>query len=372
VTLEARQDVVYHRPVELASLCLQAGTEDLIQASEAIDGRVKHREGIGNRHWRLRHWDGAHPKWHQCRACLAGPLGNALDPGTMFCLEIFEGLSGGLHSLGTRRRLRHIELADLLLQLPLLFLCFELMLSQQLASPGQHFFPEGEICLSPGEIHLLPVQGQLLLLKVFLSEGDVTGLALELLLPFLQPFHDLYLLGPLGFQCLVQSTQFALVLRREGLPLGHSFLPPSHFLLPPGRLQLPGTHTLEVFLVLLVVLLELGPLGGELPGCRLGALLQLDAPVTEALVLSFKCLPLPQYCCLSFTKNLVGAGQHAGEGDWRRFLLGTRLESPPKYHLHLLRSRRGDGAGRAPCVTSSVGNGHRSPSWDLLRRGDAT
>jgi hypothetical protein len=180
------------------------------------------------------------------------------------------------------------------------------MLSQQLASPGEHFFPEGEICLSPGAIHLPPVQGHLLLLKVFLGEGDVAGLALELLLPFMQPFHDLYLLGPLGFQSLVQSTQFAPVLRREGLPLGHGFLPPSHFLLPLGRLQLPGTHPLEVFLVLLVVPLELGPLGGELSGCRLGALLQLDAPVTEALVLSFKCLPLPKDCCLSFTKNLVG------------------------------------------------------------------
>jgi hypothetical protein len=114
----------------------------------------------------------------------------------VFCLEIFEGLSGGLHCLGTRRR---IELADLLLQLPLLFLCFELVLGQQFTSPGQHFFLEGEICLSPGEICLPPVQGQLLLLKVFLGEGDVARLALELLLPFLQPFHDLYLLGPLGF-----------------------------------------------------------------------------------------------------------------------------------------------------------------------------
>jgi hypothetical protein len=44
-----------------------------------------------------------------------GPLGNALDPGAVFYLEIFEGLSGGLHCLGTRRRLRRIELADLLL-----------------------------------------------------------------------------------------------------------------------------------------------------------------------------------------------------------------------------------------------------------------
>jgi hypothetical protein len=40
VTPEARQDVVYHSPVELAALYLQAGTEDLIQAPEAISGRV--------------------------------------------------------------------------------------------------------------------------------------------------------------------------------------------------------------------------------------------------------------------------------------------------------------------------------------------
>jgi hypothetical protein len=169
-------------------------------------------------------------------ACFASPLGNALNPGAVFCLEIFEGLSGGLHCLGTRRRLRRIELADLLLLLPLLFLCCELVLGQQLASLDEHFFPEGEICLSPGEIRLPPVQGQLLLLKVFLGEGDVAGLALELLLPFLQPFHGLYLLSPLSFQSLVQSTQLELVLRREGLALGHGFLPPDHFLLPPSRL----------------------------------------------------------------------------------------------------------------------------------------
>jgi hypothetical protein len=102
------------------------------------------------------------------------------------------------------------------------------VLGQQLASPDEHFFSESEICLSPSEIRLSPVQGQLLL-KVFLGEGDVAGLALKLLLPFLQPFHGLYLLGPLGFQSLVQSTQLGLVLRREGLP-------PGHFLLPPGRL----------------------------------------------------------------------------------------------------------------------------------------
>jgi hypothetical protein len=59
----------------------------------------------------------------------------------------------------------------------------------------------------------------------------------------------------------------------------------------------------------------LGSLGGELSGCRLGALLQLGALVTEALVLSLKRLPLPQNCCLSFIKDLVGTGQHVGEGD---------------------------------------------------------
>jgi hypothetical protein len=201
------------------------------------------------------------------------------------------------------------------------------MLSQQLASPGEHFFSEGEIRLSPGEVRLPPVQGLLLCLKVLLGKGSVAGLALKLLLPLLQPLHSLDLLD-LVFCC-------------EGLPLGDGLLPPGHLLFPLVRLQLPGIHLLEVLLVLLAVPLELGPLGGELSGRRLGALLQLGAPVVEALVLSLKRLPLPQNCCLSFTKDLVGTGQHAGEGDWRRFLLSTRPESPPKHHLHLLRSRRG-------------------------------
>jgi hypothetical protein len=102
-------------------------------------------------------------------------------------------------------------------------------------------------------------------------------------------------------------------------------------------------------------------------GRRLGALLQLGAPVTEVLVLSLNRLPLPQDCCLSFTKDLVGTGQHAGEGDWRNFFLGTGPESLPKHHLQLLRSRWGVGAGCASCVIPSVGSGRRSPSWDLLR-----
>jgi hypothetical protein len=61
VTLEARQDVFNHHPAKLAALYLQAGPEDLIQAPEAIGDGVQHREGIGDRHRQLRHWDGAHP-----------------------------------------------------------------------------------------------------------------------------------------------------------------------------------------------------------------------------------------------------------------------------------------------------------------------
>jgi hypothetical protein len=89
------------------------------------------------------------------------------------------------------------------------------------------------------------------------------------------------------------------------------------------RLQLPGIHLLEVLLVLLTVLLKLGPLRDELAGCHPGALLQLGAPVAEALVLGLKRLPLPQNCCPSVTKDLVGEGQHAGEGDWRSFFHGN-------------------------------------------------
>jgi hypothetical protein len=107
-------------------------------------------------------------------------------------------------------------------------------------------------------------------------------------------------------------------------------------------------------------------------GHRLGALLQLGAPVAEALVLSLKRLPLPQNCCPSVTKDLVDMRQHTGEGDWHNFLLGTRPESSPEHHLHLLQSRRGVGAGCASCVTPSVRRGRGSPSWGLLRRCDAT
>jgi hypothetical protein len=48
---EARQDVLNHPPAELAALCLQAGTENLVQAPKAIGGRVQHRERVGGRRW---------------------------------------------------------------------------------------------------------------------------------------------------------------------------------------------------------------------------------------------------------------------------------------------------------------------------------
>jgi hypothetical protein len=67
----------------------------------------------------------------------------------------------------------------------------------------------------------------------------------------------------------------------------------------------------------------------------------------------------------------VGVGQHTGEGDWRNFLLDTRLEPPPEHHLHLLRSRQRVGAGSASYIALSVRRGQRPPNWGLLRRCDA-
>jgi hypothetical protein len=100
------------------------------------------------------------------------------------------------------------------------------MLGQQLAPPGEHFFPEDEIRLSPSEVRLPPIQGLLLHLKVLLGEGGIAGLALELLLSLLQPLHSLDLLGPLGFQSLVQGAQLSLVLCCEGLPAPAGSRPP--------------------------------------------------------------------------------------------------------------------------------------------------
>jgi hypothetical protein len=78
-------------------------------------------------------------------------------------------------------------------------------------------------------------------------------------------------------------------------------------------------------------------------------------------VLSLERLSLSQDCCPSVAKDLVGAGQHTGEEDWRCFLLGTRPEPSPEHHLHLLQSRRRTGAGRTSCVTPSVRRGVRIP-----------
>jgi hypothetical protein len=240
----------------------------------------------------------------------------------MLRLKVFKSLPGGLHRLGARCRLRHLEPLDLLLHLLFFLLRLELVLGQHLATPGQHFFPEGEIRLSPGKIRLLPgedslppLQGLLLCLKFLLSEGGVAGLALELLLQLLQPLHSPGLLDSLLFQGLIQGTQLGPELCCKGLPLRHGLLPPSQLLLPLGHLQLPGIHLLEVPFVLLAVPLELGPLGGKLAEHRLRALLQLCAPVAEALVLGLKRLTLPQDRRLSLMKSLMGTRQHLGEGN---------------------------------------------------------
>jgi hypothetical protein len=155
--------------------------------------------------------------------------------------------------------------------------------------------------------------------KLLLGEGGVAGLALEVLLQLLQPLHSHGLLDPLLFQDLVQGTQLGQELGYEVLPLRHDVLPPVQLLLPPGHLQLPGVHLMEVPFVILAAPLELGPLGGELAGRRLGTLLQLGAPVAEALVLGLKRLPLPQDHRLSLMKSLMGTRQHPREGNWRCF-----------------------------------------------------
>jgi hypothetical protein len=290
---------------------------------EAFSSEVQHREGIGDRRWRPRHWDGTYPQWHQRRARLVGPLSYPLGPSTVLYLEIFQGLLGSLRHLGTRHRLRRFELTDPLLQLPLLLLCLELMLGQQLISPFKHFLPEGEILLPPGEIHLPSIQGRILLLEVLLGQGNVAGLVLQLLLPFLDPLHSRGLMDPLLFQDFVHSTQLGPEFYDDLLPLVQGLLPLSQPLLLPARLQLPGEHLLEVPFVILAVLHEFRPLRGELAGRRLGALLQLGAPVAEALVLGFQRLPFPPDSCLAFIEGLVGARQHPGKGDWRHVRHGA-------------------------------------------------
>jgi hypothetical protein len=260
-------------------------------------------------------------------------------------LKILEGLPDGIHRLETLGHLCRVELADLLLQLFFFLLRLELVLSQQLASPGEHFLPEGEILLPPGEVRLppgevclSPVQGLSLCFKLLLGEGGITGLSLELLQQLLQPLHSRGLLDLLLFQDLVQGTQLSPELCCEGLLLIHGLLHLGQLLLPPGRLQLSGVHLLEVPFVILAVSLKLGPLGGELAGRRLGALLQLGAPVAEALMLGLKHLPLLQDRRLGLMKSLMGTRQHSGEGNWHCFWLGAGLEPPPKNHLCLLQS----------------------------------
>jgi hypothetical protein len=131
------------------------------------------------------------------------------------------------------------------------------------------------------------IQGRILLLEVLLGEGNVTGLVIQLLLPFFHSFYGLHLLDPLGLQGLVQGIQLGPDLCCEGLPLAQGLLPLGQHLLLSRCLQLPSEHLLEIAFVIFAVLCELGPLRGKLVGRHLGALLQLGAPVAEALVLRF-------------------------------------------------------------------------------------
>jgi hypothetical protein len=89
VAPKTRQDVLYHRPAESATLSLQAGAKDLNLASEAVSNGIQHQERVGNGHRLLRHWDGAHPQRHQSRARLVCPCGDTLDLDVMLRPEIF-------------------------------------------------------------------------------------------------------------------------------------------------------------------------------------------------------------------------------------------------------------------------------------------
>jgi hypothetical protein len=89
----------------------------------------------------------------------------------------------------------------------------------------------------------------------------------------LDPLHSHDLLDSLLFQDFVHGTQIGPELCDDLIPLVQDLLPLGQPLLLPARLQLPGIHLLEVLFVILAVSLELGPIGGELAGRRLGALL---------------------------------------------------------------------------------------------------
>jgi hypothetical protein len=116
----------------------------------------------------------------------------------------------------------------------------------------------------------------------------------------------------------------------------------------PGHLLLSVRHLPDVLLEVLTLLLKLGPLRGELAGCRLSAPLQLGAPVAKALVLGLERLPLSPNSRLGFLEGLVSASQHLRERSQRRSRLDTRPEWTPKNNLRTLRSWRGDRAGCAP------------------------
>jgi hypothetical protein len=74
-------------------------------------------------------------------------------------------------------------------------------------------------------------------------------------------------------------------------------------------------------------------------------------------VFSLKRLPLSQDRRPSLLEGLMGARQHPGEGNQRRFWLDAGSESPPKNHLRLLRSGRRVGADAPPTSASIVATG---------------
>jgi hypothetical protein len=126
----------------------------------------------------------------------------------MLRLEIFKCLLHRLHRLGAwccLCRLHRLELADPLLQRPLLLLRLELMIGQQLLPPFKHFLPEGEVLLVPGKICCSLIQGSILLLEVLLGQGNAAGPIIQLPLQPLQALHSRGLLDPLLLQDLVEG-----------------------------------------------------------------------------------------------------------------------------------------------------------------------
>jgi hypothetical protein len=321
--------------------------EHLAEVDE--DGRLE--DGVGREVLKLE------PELlHQCRARLTGPCSDALDPGTMLRLEIFKYFLRRLHRLGAdvacaswNCRIRSSS-----------FFSFSSASSSCSASNLSRLSNISSLKARSFSRQARSVSRLSRDASFSLRFSSARAMFLALSSNSRSHFwilYGLHLLDPLGLQGLVQGLQLGSELCCKGLPFAQGLLPPGQFLLPLGCLQLPGIHLLEVPFVILVVPLKLGPLGGELAGRRLGALLQLGAPVTEALVFGLKHLPLPQYRRLSLMKSLMGMRQHPGEGNWRCFWLGAGPEHPPKNHLCLLRSGRRDGAGHAPASPSMTGVG---------------